>query len=48
MYPIIIQALAERKKSKDKKVRDQAEQLLSKILLITFVGILLGCRYIYI
>ena len=46
MYPIIIQALAERKKSKYKKVRDQAEQL-SKILHITFVEILLGCRYIY-
>ena len=46
-YPIIIQALAERKESKNKKVRNQAEKLFSQILDIKFVGILLGCRDIY-
>ena len=43
-YPIIIQALAERKESKNKKVRDQVEKLLSQILGIKFVGIIRGCR----
>ena len=47
-YPIIIRALGERKASKEKKVRDQAEKLLGKLLDVKFVGTLLGCRNVSI
>ena len=46
-YPIIIRALGERKTSKEKKVRDQAEKLLGQLLDVKFVGSLLGSRDIY-
>ena len=46
-FEIIIKALRVRAESKDKKVRDTANELLSKLLTIKFVGTLLGCIDIY-
>ena len=46
-YPVIFRVLQERKDSKEKKVRDEAEKYLGQILDTKFVGMLLGCRDIY-
>ena len=46
-YPVIVRALQERKQSREKKVRDEAEKHLGHILDTKFVGMLLGCRDIY-
>lgn len=46
-YVIIIKALADRAESSNKKARDTAKDLLSKLLTIKFVGTLLGCIDIY-
>ena len=46
-YQIIVKTLKQRAQEPNKKVRDNAKELLSKLLTVKFVGTLLGCIDIY-